>query len=279
MAISNGWGRDLAQFTVLIPVYNGAEFVGEALTSVAEQTLEDVRVVVSNNASTDNTAEILSSWEPRLNMRIITQSETLPMQDHFNALLNEIETEFYMLLCHDDYLADPRTLELAQEALTENPEVAAAYCNLVYVNPARRKLATRIFKRGHLFDADKAGLATITTARNMFGIPIGIRRSSLGELRYDPQFHYAMDVDLSWALSRHQQAIHIPQVLIANRYSNANTTWKLLSQALDETRNLAQKYNVPLGRMGDLRLCMVNFMVNQKKRLFGLYQRVKSWGD
>ncbi|GMN04201.1 glycosyltransferase [Erythrobacter sp. MTPC3] len=262
----------MGQFSVLIPVYNGATFLAEALQSVADQTLEDIQVVVSDNASSDGTSEILDQWKDRLNLRVVTQQKTLPMQDHFNAILGLVETEFYILLCHDDYLADPDALALARDALMAEPTIAAVYCDLLYVSPERRELARRTFRRDRLFSAEEAGVKTLKTARNQFGIPLGVRRSSLGALRYDSRFHYAMDVDLSWAISRHQDALHIPQPLIANRYGGTNMTWSLLSKARKEFLELANKYGIALGPLGLVRLTAVNFVVSQQKRIFGLYQ-------
>jgi len=264
----------VARFSVLIPVYNGADFLEEALQSVADQTLDDVQVIVSNNASTDGTADILESWKDKVNLRVIAQPVTLPMQAHFNAILDAVETEYYMLLCHDDYLADPRALALAQQALDSAPDAGAVYCDLLYVNAKRRRLARRTFKRRTRFSADDAGVQTIRSARNLFGIPIGVRKSHLGTLRYDPCFHYTMDVDLSWAISRNQMVMHIPEPLIANRYSTTNTTWSLLPKAFSEFMDLSKKYDVPMGAIGKARLIWTNFVVNQKKRLFNYYVRL-----
>ncbi len=262
----------MAQFSVLIPVYNGAAFLGEALQSVADQTLDDIQVTVSDNASSDETPAILDQWKDRLNLRVITQEKTLPMQDHFNAVLDLVDTEFYVLLCHDDYLAHPDALLLARDALEAAPTIAAVYCDLVYVDPQRRELARRTFRRGRLFSANEAGTKTLRTARNQFGIPVGVRRASLGELRYDSRFHYAMDVDLSWAISRHQNALHIAKPLIANRYGGTNMTWSLLSKSQNEFAELAKKYDINLGTVGSARLTAVNLFVGQLKRIFGLYQ-------
>lgn len=267
----------MVRFSVLIPVYNGDNFIAEALQSVENQTLKDVQVIVSDNASTDTTAKILDEWRHRLNLKVILQPETLPMQRHFNAILDAIDTEFYMLLCHDDYLADPNALMMAQSALMETPDAAAVYCDLLYVNERRRKLSQRVFKRNTLFSANDTGLKTIKTARNQFGIPIGARQACLGNLRYDPQFHYAMDVDMSWSISRDQMALHIPKPLIANRYSDTNTTWTLLPRAQEEFIKLAQKYDVPMGRVDRAALVWTSFIINQQKRLFGLYGKFISW--
>lgn len=267
----------MPQFSVLIPVLNGGNYLAEALQSIADQTLDGVQVVVSDNASTDDTPKILEDWQDRLNLRVVRQPRTLPMQEHFNALLDMVDTDFYMLLCHDDYLAAPDALLLAHEALVAEPDVAAVYCNLLYVNPQRRKLGIRRFNRPRLFPADEAGEKTLRTGRNHFGIPLGIRRQSLGGLRYDPRFHYAMDVDLSWALSRHQDALHIDRPLIANRYGRQNMTWALLSKSLDEYFGIAQKYDFPLSLPRRISMRFVNFIVGQQKRAFGLYQDIITW--
>lgn len=264
----------MVRFSVLIPVYNGANFLNESLQSIADQTLDNILVIVSDNASTDDTAQILESWKNRLNIQVVTQAKTLPMQDHFNAVLDLVETEFYMLLCHDDYLANPNAIQLAQDALSDAPDIAAVYCDLVYVNEKRRRLASRVFPRGSLFSANDAGRKTLSSARNQFGIPIGVRRSKLGDLRYDPQFHYAMDVDLSWALSRNETALHIPKPLIANRYGQTNMTWKLLKSSLNEFKKLSAKYDVKISMLGHLKLRLVTFLVGQQKRLFGVYVRL-----
>jgi glycosyltransferase involved in cell wall biosynthesis len=267
----------VARFAVCIPVYNGAAFVAQALESVAQQTHPDVEVVVSDNASTDATPAILAAWSDRLNLRIIRRPRTLPMRDHFNALLDEVDSEAYMLLCHDDYLASPDALEQAQAALDAHPEVSAVYCDLVYVDERRRPLSTRRFGRDGSFRADDIGRRTLRTGRNCFGIPLAVRREALGSHRYDERFLYSMDVDLSWTISRESPAFHIPQTLIANRYSGQNTTWSLLATARREYIDLTAKYGQAPGALERLRIGLICFAVAQTKRVFGLYERVRSW--
>jgi glycosyltransferase involved in cell wall biosynthesis len=266
----------MGRFTVCIPVYNGADYIDQALASIAEQTLEDVDVLVSDNASTDATADVLDQWKGRLNLRVVRQAKTLTMIEHFNAVLDLIDSEFYMLLCHDDYLADPQALSLVQSVLSENPDVGTVYCDLEYVNAQRKRLAGRSFKRKGRFDAWQAGVETIRTARNQFGIPVGVRRTALGDIRYDPTYHYVTDVDLSWAIAKNSAVYHIDKPLITNRYSGNNATWALLSKAKQEFISLAGKYDVRMNSWDRLRFSGVNFIVMQQKRVFGLYGRLVS---
>lgn len=267
----------MPRFAVCIPVYNGSAFVGQALASIADQRPADVEVIISDNASTDATPDILASWSDRLPMRVIRRPQTMPMRDHFNALLDEVDSDAYMLLCHDDYLATPDALAKARAALDANPDISAVYCDLLYVNEHGRQLACRSFSRGGIFEADAAGRQTLRSGRNCFGIPLAVRRSALGGLRYDDRFLYAMDVDLSWAISRNSPAFHIPEPLIANRYSRENTTWSLLNSARHEYFELAEKYQGTPDRLERMRITATCFHVAQQKRLFGLYERLMSW--
>lgn len=267
----------MAEFTVAIPVYNGARFIEEALESIALQDLAGVEVLVSDNASTDATPDILRRWADRLPLRIITRPETLPMRDHFNALLDDVDSDAYMLLCHDDYLVHPDALKLARQALTQNPGVATVYCDLVYVNEMRVKLATRNFGRAGEFDPDITGLRCLRTGRNLFGIPLAVRRSALGDIRYGEGFLYAMDIDLSWALGKKGPAFHIAQPLIANRYSASNTTWSLLGTTRQEYCSLAAKHATALGNVARARLTVICQYVTFQKLIFRAYERARSW--
>lgn len=267
----------MAEFTVAIPVYNGERFLAEALRSIEMQNLDGVEVLVSDNASSDSTAAILTEWQERLPLRVIRRSKTLPMRDHFNALLDVVDGDAYMLLCHDDYLADPKALDLARAALRDNPDVACVYCDLKYVDEQRRMLARRSFARKGRFDADATGRKCLSTGRNLFGIPLAIRRGALGDIRYGEDFLYAMDIDLSWSLAVKGAAYHIDKALIANRYSNDNMTWKLLGTTLGEYQRLARKHSSVPGPLAGICMAAVCQFVTLQKFAFRYFARAKAW--
>ena len=51
------------KFSVVIPVYNKADCVSEALDSVLNQTFKDFEIVVVNDGSTDNFASVISNYQ------------------------------------------------------------------------------------------------------------------------------------------------------------------------------------------------------------------------
>ena len=264
-------------FSVCIPVYNGSAFLPELLASIAEQDLSGVEVIVSDNASTDSTPQILEDWKSRLPLRVIRQPVTVSMPANFNAVLEAVSTEAYALICHDDYFASPDALAKARKVLADNPDVSAVYCDLVYVDERRRTLAKRRFGRSGRFSGDEVGRETLRTTRNCFGIALAVRRDALASHRYEDRFVYTMDVNLSWAVSREKPAFHIPETLIANRYSGTNNTWRLLNKAPREYIDLTEKYVGSPSLLERARIGVACTFTAFQRLVFHLYERTRTW--
>jgi glycosyltransferase involved in cell wall biosynthesis len=97
--------------SVGIPVRNGAKSLARAIASVQAQSLNDVEIVLSDNASTDDTlaiAERLAASDQRL--RVLRQRENLGAAGNFMQVLEHARGTYFMFLGHDDWL-DPPYLE------------------------------------------------------------------------------------------------------------------------------------------------------------------------
>ena len=105
-------------FSVVIPAYKAAAFIRQTLQSVYAQTEQDFEIVVVNDGSPDNTAEILSQeTDPRL--RVITQ----PNGGECNARnrgVREARGTYVAFLDGDDAWL-PNHLALARRFFEENP--------------------------------------------------------------------------------------------------------------------------------------------------------------
>lgn len=264
---------DTYKITVVIPVFNGENFIEECIESIQSQKDVRVKILVSENHCTDNTARIVRRYTSGDSLTVIRPEKKLSMLENFNFALEHIETEYYLLLCHDDYLGNENALKMAFDIMTENKDITAVYCDLDYVNESRKLILRRSFNRSGHLQADLLGRQTIRTARNMFGIPLLIRRSALADHRYNTQLTYIADADLSWAISKNGPVYHIPQALIANRYYGSNSTWNLLKVAERQFVTMAAGYGMSLTGMDLLRLRLTNWFVAQQKRLFGIYVR------
>ena len=114
------------RYTVIIPTRNRSEYLKAAIVTVLQQSSNDFELVVSNNHSTDDTAEMLAGFQDA-RLRIIQPPRPLAMVQHFEWVLKQAKGEWMTLIGDDDGLM-PFFFEFA-DALTEGP---AAELEVIY---------------------------------------------------------------------------------------------------------------------------------------------------
>lgn len=116
----------MAKVSVCIPTYNYGHFIGEAVESVLRQSLQDFEIIITDNASQDDTELIvarLCERDPRI--RYQRNAENLGMVANWNRCLELATGEYVKYLCADDIL-EPECLKRLTELLDTHPEAALA---------------------------------------------------------------------------------------------------------------------------------------------------------
>jgi glycosyltransferase involved in cell wall biosynthesis len=115
--------------SVGLPVFNGENYITEAITSVLGQTCADLELIIQDNASTDRTAEIcrqFQAMDPRI--RYYRNPRNLGAAPNYNLAYNLARGRYFKWLAHDDRL-QPGFLQAAVSTLEERPD--AVLCNSV----------------------------------------------------------------------------------------------------------------------------------------------------
>ena len=115
-----------------VPVYNGQEGIEKTLYSILNQTYINTQVLISDNASTDNTGDIcerICAEDERVSY--VRQPVNLGPTANFNAVLDLSQGNYFMWLGHDDWLSE-RYIEVCAETLDEYPDVSLACGQTVY---------------------------------------------------------------------------------------------------------------------------------------------------
>lgn len=117
--------------TVVIPAYNASRYIGQALDSIAAQTVSDYEVIVVNDGSSDRAEleEILRSHPLSI---IYLSQENKGVSAARNAAIKVGRGEFYAQLDSDDRWT-PDYLEVQLEVLNDNPDVALVYPNATII--------------------------------------------------------------------------------------------------------------------------------------------------
>lgn len=134
--------------TVGIPSHNAAPYLAAAIDSVLAQDFGDFELVVSDDASTDGTSEILERYtDPRF--RAVTSHERLGQSGNWNRCLELACGEFVVLLHADDELR-PGFLRRAVSVLDASADVGLVHCAVRHIDEAGKPLFLQA-----LFDEDR----------------------------------------------------------------------------------------------------------------------------
>jgi glycosyltransferase involved in cell wall biosynthesis len=109
---------DAATVSIGLPVYNGEEFLEEAIVSLLNQSFRDFELIVSDNASTDATPDIVRKYQKEDHrIRYIRQENNIGPGNNFIYVLTQAKARLFMWASHDDIWAH-NWLETLIENLT-----------------------------------------------------------------------------------------------------------------------------------------------------------------
>ncbi len=106
----------LPKVSIIIPVYNGVNYMREAIDSALNQTYRNCEVIVVNDGSTDETEEIALSYGDRIRY---FAKENGGVATALNLGIEKMEGEFFQYLPHDDIL-HPQKIEKNINAIVES---------------------------------------------------------------------------------------------------------------------------------------------------------------
>lgn len=115
-----------------LPVYNGENFLKYALDSLLSQTFRDFEIIISDNASTDNTPKICQEYVLKdKRIRYIRQNNNMGALWNFNFVLKQSNKEYFIWVSSDDKL-HPEFLEKNIDILEKNKNVVCSIGDVIY---------------------------------------------------------------------------------------------------------------------------------------------------
>ena len=217
------------EVSVIIPVYNGEKFVGQAIESVLHQTYTDWELIIVDDGSEDNTKGIMRCYsDPKIQY---FYQENQGLSGARNTGIDYASGKYIALLDADDEW-EPTFLEVSAGYLNQNPETAAVYSGFQYIDSEGNPIGTPVCK---VVTSDHFHDEIIASGNWLSACSVVVRRSIYREIGgFDGNLKALEDTDMWLQISKDYCIDGIPQVLTRYR--------RLASNMSDDTERMIDAY-------------------------------------
>jgi glycosyltransferase involved in cell wall biosynthesis len=197
--------------TFLLPVHNGAATIAQTIESILGQTLADVELLLMDDASTDESAEIIRGY-PDARIRIVQNERHMELAATLNRGLTLAQADYVARIDADD-ISLPRRAAVQADFLDAHPTVSVVGSFLETFGDGDSQTVR--------FPLNSCDISAALLFRNTLAHPaVMLRKSALTakNLAYDESFRRAQDYDL-WArcAMANVHLANVPQVLVRYR--------------------------------------------------------------
>jgi glycosyltransferase involved in cell wall biosynthesis len=208
----------MATVDVIIPAYNAAKYLPAALESVGSQTFKNWQIVLVDDGSTDNTAEVVAPFLDRFGprMRYIKQ-ENHGMSAARNTAVRSSTSEYIALLDADDVWM-PCRLSASLEVLAERPKAGLAYGQVTRIDPEGGIVSDWL---GNLTNSEGSIAPHIYMRTVELPCPtITVRRRCLDDVGlFDETMRATEDRDLWLRIALRHEIAFVPKIIACYRAS------------------------------------------------------------
>lgn len=209
----------MPSISVLLPNYNNAPFLKEAIDSILNQTFRDFELLIVDDGSTDNSVDIISSYTDK-RIKLIRKEANSGIVDALNIGLDNIVSK-YMARMDGDDISVPNRLEKLFCFLEKNESVGICSSALKVFGNVKEE----VWKIDTAPDMLKAGIVRGVTTPHA---PSMFRMSTLNKnnIRYRKNFAHMEDWDLFFRLKNLTSFSNLPDTLYYYRILDHNVTIK-----------------------------------------------------
>ncbi|MFH1893699.1 MAG: glycosyltransferase [Candidatus Zixiibacteriota bacterium] len=122
---------DYGKVSIIIPTYNRAEYLEEAIESALNQTYQNCEIIVCDDASTDDTAAVLKKFENSIT--VLKHQTNRGVSAALNTCIRSSDGEYISWLSSDDVYM-PEKVQTEIEFLHQNPGIGMVYSDFFYID-------------------------------------------------------------------------------------------------------------------------------------------------
>lgn len=234
--------------SILIPTYNYARYLPEAIESVLAQDFTDFELIVADDCSTDNTEAVCREYERKdSRIRFVRHEKNLGMVENWNWCLQQAGGRYIKYMLADDKFLRPYALGQLVESIEKSLGISL-------VTSARALMDTHskitgvwnpLGLRNHVFQGGKMIRKSLARVVNFVGEPTAVlfRREDV-EKGFDVSFRQLVDLEMWLHLLQQGDLAYISEPLCCFRKHSQQQTEKnrRTDCHLLETENLFSSY-------------------------------------
>lgn len=225
--------------SVIMPVYNGQDYLSQAIESILDQTFTDFEFIIIDDGSTDNSFKIIKSYnDPRI---VLIRNETnLKLIASLNKGLNLAKGKYIARMDADD-ISLPERLARQVEFMDEHPNIGVCGTWTELFGDCEQSF----WRFTNQSDAVKCML--------LFGCcivhpSVMIRRRIVETgLCYSPLYPHAEDYAFWVHIAQHYEVTNIPEILFKYRKTASQVSSKYAEQQIQTTLKIQREQIVALG--------------------------------
>ena len=126
------------KITIILPVYNVAEFLPRCLASIDRQTFRDFCVIAVNDGSTDNSPQILRAFAESHPYCTVVDQENRGLAQARNRGLSLAKSPYVSFIDSDDFIAPTFLQELYDACVQNDADIACCFQYYYYAESKRR---------------------------------------------------------------------------------------------------------------------------------------------
>jgi glycosyltransferase involved in cell wall biosynthesis len=200
--------------SAIIGTWNRARYLGQAISSILRQTVEDLELIVADDGSTDETADVVRGFEDE-RVRHLPGPHS-GISRNLNRALEAARAPYVALLDSDDWSYPPR-LERQAAVLDARPEVAVVGHRMLEVDGNGRELSPRVTFAAGDVNFELMHFNPISNSCAMLR-----REAALAVGGFDPAYRCAVDWNL-WLRIADRHVVHsLDEVLGVRRMHESN---------------------------------------------------------
>jgi len=205
-------------FSIVVPTYNQAEFLPEALDSILSQTYDNWEAIVVNDGSTDQTAEVMKNYaEKDARIRIIHKTNG-GVASALNEGIKNARGDWICWLSSDD-MFEPDKLEVNLQAIEENPDIRFFHTNYFLFDEERRLKCELLSDPRECVPSVELQVLKFFETNYVSGISIAIYREVFDHVGgFDEKYRCGQDFDMWLRINARYRAFYIDRKTCVTRW-------------------------------------------------------------